>query len=67
VRADIETNTTQHLASGPPGDATSVRLLYLALNWLIVGHLTLPGVFSDEEVQELVGLAVERAAPRGDG
>ncbi|WP_412517094.1 TetR family transcriptional regulator [Actinomadura madurae] len=67
VRADVETNIAQHLDSGLPGDATSVRLLYLALNWLIVEHLTLPGVFSDEEVQELVGLAVERAAPREDG
>lgn len=64
VRADVETNIAQHLDSGLPGDATSVRLLYLALNWLIVEHLTLPGVVSDDEVQELVGLAVERAAPR---
>ncbi|MFC4051584.1 TetR/AcrR family transcriptional regulator [Actinomadura syzygii] len=64
VRADVDTNVAQHLASGLPGDATSVRLLYLALNWLIVEHLTLPGVFSDEDVHDLVALAVERALPR---
>ncbi|TYB44753.1 TetR/AcrR family transcriptional regulator [Actinomadura chibensis] len=64
VRADVEANVAQHLASGLPGDATSVRLLYLALNWLIVEHLTLPGVFSDEDVDDLVAVAVERALPR---
>lgn len=64
VREDVEANTAYHLDSGLPGDATSVRLLYLALNWLIVEHLTLPGVFSDEDVQELVALAVDRAVPR---
>lgn len=63
VRADVEANIAYHLDSGLPGDATSVRLLYLALNWLIVENLTLPGVFSDEDVQELVALAVERAVP----
>lgn len=64
VRADVEANIANHLDTGLPGDATSVRLLYLALNWLIVEHLTLPGVFSDDEVQELVAIAVERAVPR---
>ncbi|MFI0406945.1 TetR/AcrR family transcriptional regulator [Actinomadura sp. 3N508] len=64
VRADVEANIAYHLDSGLPGDATTVRLLYLALNWLIVEHLTLPGVFTDEDVQDLVALAVERAVPR---
>ncbi|TMQ89948.1 TetR family transcriptional regulator [Actinomadura soli] len=64
VRADVEVNIAHHLESGLPGDATTVRLLYLALNWLIVEHLTLPGVFTDEDVQDLVALAVERAVPR---
>ncbi|MFI0481627.1 TetR/AcrR family transcriptional regulator [Actinomadura sp. 9N215] len=64
VRADVEANIAYHLESGLPGDATTVRLLYLALNWLIVEHLTLPGVFTDEDVQDLVALAVERAVPR---
>ncbi|XRQ02750.1 TetR/AcrR family transcriptional regulator [Actinomadura welshii] len=65
VRADVEANIAYHLDAGLPGDAASVRLLYLALNWLIVEHLTLPGVFTDEEVQELVATAVERAARAG--
>ena len=64
VREDVEANISYHLESGLPGDATSVRLLYLALNWLIVERLTLPGVFSEDELQELVAIAVERAAPR---
>ena len=62
VRADVEANIAHHLDSGLPGDAAAVRLLYLALNWLIVEHLTLPDVFSDEEMRELVAIAVERAA-----
>ncbi|TDC69244.1 TetR family transcriptional regulator [Actinomadura sp. GC306] len=64
VREDVAANIDYHLEAGLPGDATSVRLLYLALNWLVVEHLTLPGVFSDEDVQELVAVAVERAVPR---
>ncbi|TDD88189.1 TetR/AcrR family transcriptional regulator [Actinomadura rubrisoli] len=70
VRADVEANVAHHLESGLPGDATSVRLLYLALNWLIVERLTLPGVFSEEDVRRLVADAVERVLPavtRPDG
>ncbi|MET9511834.1 TetR family transcriptional regulator [Streptomyces flavidovirens] len=60
VRADIDANVAYHLASGLPGDATAVRLLYLAFNWLIVEQLTLPDVFSEAERDELVAAAVER-------
>ncbi|OEJ37468.1 TetR family transcriptional regulator [Streptomyces agglomeratus] len=60
VRSDIDANVSYHLASGLPGDATSVRLLYLAFNWLIVEQLTLPDVFSEAEREELVAAAVER-------
>lgn len=60
VRSDIEANVSFHLASGLPGDATSVRLLYLAFNWLIVEQLTLPDVFSEAEREKLVAAAVER-------
>lgn len=60
VRADIEANVAYHEESGLPGDATAVRLLYLALNWLIVEQLTLPEVFSDAERERLVTAAVER-------
>lgn len=60
VRADVEANVAYHEESGLPGDATAVRLLYLAFNWLIVEQLTLPGVFSEAEREQLVTAAVER-------
>ncbi|MEN2417272.1 TetR family transcriptional regulator [Streptomyces rimosus] len=60
VRADVDANVTYHEESGLPGDATAVRLLYLAFNWLIVEQLTLPGVFSEAERDQLVEAAVER-------
>ncbi|MFD9891652.1 TetR/AcrR family transcriptional regulator [Amycolatopsis sp. NPDC059027] len=60
VRADIDANIAHHEASGLPGDATAVRLLYLALNWLIVEQLTLPDVFSAEDRDELIAKAVAR-------
>ncbi|MFJ5263419.1 TetR/AcrR family transcriptional regulator [Streptomyces sp. NPDC088387] len=60
VRADLDANISYHLASGLPGDSTSVELLYLALNWLIVEQLTLPDVLSEAERERLVTAAVER-------
>ncbi|MGW6912756.1 TetR/AcrR family transcriptional regulator [Kitasatospora sp. NPDC054939] len=60
VRADVDANVGYHLESGLPGDATAVKLLYLALNWLIVEQLTLPEVFTEAERDALVQAAVER-------
>lgn len=60
VRADLAANVSYHEQSGLPGDATAVRLLYLAFNWLIVEQLTLPDVFSPAERDSLVAAAVER-------
>ncbi|MYW04533.1 TetR/AcrR family transcriptional regulator [Streptomyces sp. SID3343] len=60
VRADLAANVAYHEQSGLPGDATAVRLLYLAFNWLIVEQLTLPGVFSEAEREQLVTAAVDR-------
>ncbi|MFD8375652.1 TetR/AcrR family transcriptional regulator [Streptomyces sp. NPDC059688] len=60
VRADLDANVAYHEASGLPGDATAVKLLYLALNWLIVEQLTLPDVLTEAEREELVAAAVER-------
>ncbi|MFI6977304.1 TetR/AcrR family transcriptional regulator [Embleya sp. NPDC050154] len=60
VRADVAANIAYHEESGLPGDATAVRLLYLAFNWLIVEQLTLPGVFSEAEREHLVTAAVDR-------
>ncbi|MFC6014556.1 TetR/AcrR family transcriptional regulator [Nocardia lasii] len=60
VRADIDFNVRNHLESGQPGDAESVLLLYLALNWLILEHLTLPGIFTEEQSMTLIETAVAR-------
>ncbi|MGW0183085.1 TetR/AcrR family transcriptional regulator [Nocardia sp. NPDC003345] len=65
VRADLDFNIANHLDHGMPGDANTVNLLFLALNWLVLERLTLPGVFTDEQVEELVRVAVERAIPAG--
>lgn len=61
VRADIDHNVRTHLDAGMPGDETTVLLLYLALNWLIVDRLTLPEIFTEEQGRALVEAAVERA------
>jgi DNA-binding transcriptional regulator YbjK len=66
IRADLDDNVAFHRAAGHPGDATTVRLLYLALNWLLLDRLTLPGVFSAEEAEALVAAAVERLAASAD-
>ncbi|MBM7441209.1 TetR/AcrR family transcriptional regulator [Streptomyces sp. HB132] len=64
VRSDVEANVAYHEASGLPGDATAVRLLILAFNWLIVEQLTLPGVFTEAERDRLVEAAVDRIVGR---
>nr|BFE83948.1 hypothetical protein GCM10020093_065490 [Planobispora longispora] len=63
IRADVDANIDYHLKSGLPGDATTVVLLYLALNWLIVERLTLPDVFPEEQIHALVTDVVERVLP----
>ncbi|WP_369212838.1 TetR/AcrR family transcriptional regulator [Streptomyces flavofungini] len=60
VREDLAANLAYHESSGLPGDATAVKLLYLAFNWLIVEQLTLPDVLSEDERERLVTAAVER-------
>ncbi|MFI0737240.1 TetR/AcrR family transcriptional regulator [Streptomyces sp. NPDC021100] len=60
VRADLDANLAYHAASGLPGDAMAVKLLFATLNWVIVEQLTLPDVFSEAERDELVRAAVER-------
>ncbi|MFC0104782.1 TetR/AcrR family transcriptional regulator [Kibdelosporangium aridum] len=62
VRTDMDENVARHLASGLPGDATSVQLLQLALSWLILEQLTLPDIFTAEERDKLVTEAVIRLA-----
>ncbi|MFI5979625.1 TetR/AcrR family transcriptional regulator [Streptomyces sp. NPDC051555] len=64
VRADVDANVAYHRESGLTGDATAVKLLYLAFNWLIVEQLTLPGVFSEAERERLIDAAIERIVPQ---
>ena len=63
IRADIDFNIRNHMEAGLPGDATTVVALYLALNWLILERLTLPDVFGEEQVHDLVTEVVERILP----
>ncbi|GAA3729794.1 DNA-binding transcriptional regulator YbjK [Spinactinospora alkalitolerans] len=63
IRADVDANIAYHLDSGLPGDATTVVLLYLAMNWLIVERLTLPDIFPEERIHDLVTEVVERVLP----
>jgi DNA-binding transcriptional regulator YbjK len=63
IRADLDFNIRNHEESGLPGDATTVVVLYLALNWLILERLTLPEVFPEEQVGDLVTEIVERVLP----
>nr|WP_084519989.1 TetR/AcrR family transcriptional regulator [Nocardia mexicana] len=63
VRADIDFNVRNHLDNNMPGDETTVLLLYLSLNWLILERLTLPEIFTEEQSSELMRAAVARAIP----
>ncbi|MFE2358518.1 TetR/AcrR family transcriptional regulator [Streptomyces parvulus] len=65
IREDVDANVAYHEGSGLPGDAMAVKLLYLALNWLIVEQLTLPDVFTEAERDRLVTAAVERIVVPG--
>jgi DNA-binding transcriptional regulator YbjK len=63
IRADLDFNIRNHEESGLPGDATTVVVLYLALNWLILDRLTLPDIFPEHEFDGLVTKVVERILP----
>ncbi|RJO73382.1 TetR/AcrR family transcriptional regulator [Nocardia panacis] len=63
VHADLDFNIANYRDSGLPGGEDTVVLLYLALNWLILDKLTLPGIFDDQRSAELVRTLVERAIP----
>ncbi|WP_280262757.1 TetR/AcrR family transcriptional regulator [Nocardia wallacei] len=67
VRADIDFNIRNHVDNRMPGDETTVLLLYLALNWLILERLTLPDIFTAEQSRELMRAAVARAIPEESG
>ncbi|ACU37117.1 TetR/AcrR family transcriptional regulator [Actinosynnema mirum] len=60
VRADLRFNAEHHAASGLPGDGTTVALLWLALNWLVLERLTLPDLLTDDQRRDLVTALVDR-------
>jgi len=60
IRADVDFNVAYHEKSGLPGDGTTVVLLWLALNWLILERLTLPELFTGEQRRDLVTALVDR-------
>nr|WP_166640456.1 TetR/AcrR family transcriptional regulator [Amycolatopsis sp. SID8362] len=60
IREDVDFNVGYHEKSGLPGDGTMVVLLWLALNWLIMERLTLPGLFTDAQRHDLVEALVDR-------
>ncbi|MEV6432801.1 TetR family transcriptional regulator [Nocardia sp. NPDC051463] len=63
VRADLDLNISNYRESEMPDDEDAVVMLYLALNWLILDRLTLPGIFDEQRAAELVRTLVERAIP----
>ncbi|MEV6782243.1 TetR family transcriptional regulator [Streptomyces sp. NPDC051098] len=67
VSEDVEANVDHHLASGLPGDADAVRMIYLATNWLVVERLTLPDVFPEKRAGDLITQLVERLLPPDEG
>ncbi|BAJ32860.1 MULTISPECIES: TetR/AcrR family transcriptional regulator [Kitasatospora] len=60
IGADLRFNADYHQAVGLPGDTTTVHLLVLALNWLILERLTLPDLFTPEQRARLVDTLVAR-------
>ncbi|MEC3895552.1 MULTISPECIES: TetR/AcrR family transcriptional regulator [Nocardiopsis] len=71
VRADLDANIAFHEESRMPGGRDTVLILYLALNWMVTEHLTLPGVLAPEgDLDTLVARVVEGIvldAPSSDG
>lgn len=71
VRADLDANIAFHEESRMPGGRDTVLILYLALNWMVTEHLTLPGVLAPEgDLDTLVARVVEGIVldtPSSDG
>ncbi|MFI9721564.1 TetR/AcrR family transcriptional regulator [Streptomyces sp. NPDC052396] len=63
VRAELDATVDFHLNAGLPGDADTVKVLYLAMTGLLLEHFTLPEVLSETELGDLVATVVERIVP----
>ena len=62
IREDIEANIAFHEQTDLPGDANTVIALYLALNWLVLERLTLPGLLDDARTAAVIDEMVKRLA-----
>ncbi len=65
LRANLAGNIEGRAAAGFPGDDLSTVLLYYAMTALIVEHLTVPGVLSTFDIDELIAGFVDRSLPGG--
>lgn len=64
MRDNLEQNVATHRESGLPGDAVDVVLMYLAVSWLIVENLTLPGVLDGYDADRLIAALTDLVAAR---
>jgi DNA-binding transcriptional regulator YbjK len=64
MRANLEQNIEAHRESGLPGRDVDVVLMYLALSWLIIENLTLPGVLEGYDADRLVTALTDLVAAR---
>lgn len=55
--------TVDHVDGGFPGDRSTVLVLYLAMNGLLLEHLTMPSLLGDGEVQRVVDQIVTAIVP----
>ncbi|MER5204429.1 TetR family transcriptional regulator [Streptomyces sp. NPDC002825] len=63
LRADLDLNIRLHLDSGMPGDADTVRVLYVALTGLLLDHFTVPGLLGDRDLDDMIETVVTRIVP----
>lgn len=64
MRANLEQNVAAHRESGLPGTDVDVVLMYLALSWLIIENLTLPGVLDGYDADRLIAALTDLVAGR---
>lgn len=62
MRDNLEQNVAAHRESGLPGDDVDVVLMYLALSWLIIENLTLPGVLDGYDADRLIAALTDLVA-----
>ncbi|RXZ50207.1 TetR/AcrR family transcriptional regulator [Agromyces binzhouensis] len=62
---NLASATSDHVDGGFPGDEATVLVLYLAMNGLLLEHLTMPELLGEEEVQRVVDQVVTAIVPEG--